>query len=854
MKTRSPKLSLPTLSAEDKTARKLVVQSIANDLFSLRDGVDRSVYYGVFGEEKRKMMNLYPWLTNGVLHYQISKLELQKKNKLELQKKNADLTELQEKLNNGHGGRPEGTTEEALKTLSFRKRKAVDDAAQMFSAKKQKGKLRKGELAAIISSAISSNGLQDETTFDISLKTIRSRERNKTATGIGSRFGATSPLVEIEPLVVEFCIERARMGQPFSQGEGIAFINSIIDGTTHQTKLVTYQTKHIKMRKSSPNVGTVGRSYWRGFLKRNKNLLDSGSPNLQAISRKEWSSYLNFERMYDLVYNQMEHAGVLEKLESPQWMDIDGNIVMEEAEALGKKVEHRLKHPEYVLFVDEVGNNTNMKEDGRVGGERLLKAKGTKASISASTTDAHYTVLGFTAATGEAVMCAIIFAGSYTTQKLQLGTDIQAPLVDGEESVRGNYGAGKRYPGGPSCSFRGKIVPPFICCSPKGGITSELLKQMLQRMDELELFPRTLGGPIPFIQLDGHGSRLQLPFLRYILTPATEWRACIGVPNGTAAWQVGDSSEQNGSWKMASTSFKRKLCIFKVSMGISMTVAPTDIIPIVNHAWDRSFAKIDTNKKAIAERGWGPLNRALLMDKDILKTRVELEKTEVATATIKQILTPSPSGPPTTIEVVIDGSTVVSDLTAATPLPNTINPATLNLSYGFSGKILTDVMQYAMKNEKTTANLAKRYEEGKTLRDSLLSQSNKRLTAGSLFRSNRVALDSEVLEYLEEKEAESVRKNKNNLIKANKEFDTYQSAALLAMSNKKSPDKMSVKDLKAIVRYKKRKGDAAIPATKLLLLERYEASVGREDQTRAQFIADRVVEGVQECAVEVGIL
>ena len=54
------------------------------------------------------------------------------------------------------------------------------------------------------------------------------------------------------------------------------------------------------------------------------------------------------------------------------------------------------------------------------------------------------------------------------------------------------------------------------------------------------------------------------------------------------------------------------------------------------------------------------------------------------------------------------------------------------------------------------------------MRDSLLSQSNNRLTAGSFFRSNRVALDSEVMEYLDEKEAESVRKNKNNLIKGNK--------------------------------------------------------------------------------------
>ena len=96
MKTRSPKPSLPTLSDEDKTARKLVVQSIANDLFSLKEGLDRTFYYGVLGKEKRKMMNLYPWLTDGAIRYQVSKLELQKKNKVELQKKNADMIELRE--------------------------------------------------------------------------------------------------------------------------------------------------------------------------------------------------------------------------------------------------------------------------------------------------------------------------------------------------------------------------------------------------------------------------------------------------------------------------------------------------------------------------------------------------------------------------------------------------------------------------------------------------------------------------------------------------------------------------------------------------------------------------------------
>ena len=57
-------------------------------------------------------------------------------------------------------------------------------------------------------------------------------------------------------------------------------------------------------------------------------------------------------------------------------MNRNGDIVMSAKEALGMKVTHQVKHPEYILFVDEVGNNTNMKDDGKVGGERLIKEKG----------------------------------------------------------------------------------------------------------------------------------------------------------------------------------------------------------------------------------------------------------------------------------------------------------------------------------------------------------------------------------------------------------------------------------------------------------------------------------------------
>ena len=39
--------------------------------------------------------------------------------------------------------------------------------------------------------------------------------------------------------------------------------------------------------------------------------------------------------------------------------------------------------------------------------------------------------------------------------------------------------------------------------------------------------------------------------------------------------------------------------------------APTDIVMLVNTAWEYSFARTDSNKKAIAKRGWFSFNRNL---------------------------------------------------------------------------------------------------------------------------------------------------------------------------------------------------------------------------------------------------
>ena len=61
----------------------------------------------------------------------------------------------------------------------------------------------------------------------------------------------------------------------------------------------------------------------------------------------------------------------------------------------------------------------------------------------------------------------------------------------------------------------------------------------------------------------------------------------------------------------------------------SPSILPTDIIPIVNFALSQSFAWVQSSKKAIALRGWGPLNYNLLSNKQIQPTMTNDESIEL---------------------------------------------------------------------------------------------------------------------------------------------------------------------------------------------------------------------------------
>lgn len=121
------------------------------------------------------------------------------------------------------------------------------------------------------------------------------------------------------------------------------------------------------------------------------------------------------KQMDDVIYNEMaDEARIAVRLLDAIDIDKNGSIVSEDNTSLvafGLPTNMELVFPEYLLFAEETGCNTNQQKDGHIAGTKFLVQRGTTPKIQCATSDHHFTVLGFTAAMGEPVLCVIIFAG-----------------------------------------------------------------------------------------------------------------------------------------------------------------------------------------------------------------------------------------------------------------------------------------------------------------------------------------------------------------------------------------------------------------------------------------------------------
>ena len=200
----------------------------------------------------------------------------------------------------------------------------------------------------------------------------------------------------------------------------------MISGTTHQSNLVKFKED----RKLDGCKEQLAYTWFNGFVKRNPTVITRRAVKF-AISRSQWCNLQKFEIMYNAVYEESVLTGVACKIESDgAYMDSTCSIVDDEGDACGRKGQYKLTHPEYLLFVDEVGSNTNMSRDENKGGERLVCERGSVSRQQASTSDAHFTVLRFINVLSQPVLCGIIIGGASFSPDQILGFDIMAALPE----------------------------------------------------------------------------------------------------------------------------------------------------------------------------------------------------------------------------------------------------------------------------------------------------------------------------------------------------------------------------------------------------------------------------------------
>jgi hypothetical protein len=195
------------------------------------------------------------------------------------------------------------------------------------------------------------------------------------------------------------------------------------------------QGEEVQQPADSETIMLLGSGYWNRFMRRHRHIIRSKRSVKFEAKRAEWCTYENFSEMYDHIYEAMVKHGIASKCNTKVKLDKAGDIVDFSDEAFAVPMQYLMQRPDKLIFVDEVGSNTCTTKDGHVGGEKFLCQADARPQIKASTKDSHFTVLGFTAATGEPVMCAIIFSAKEMCESWVLGFNALAPWVGDDNNV-----------------------------------------------------------------------------------------------------------------------------------------------------------------------------------------------------------------------------------------------------------------------------------------------------------------------------------------------------------------------------------------------------------------------------------
>ena len=280
------------------------------------------------------------------------------------------------------------------------------------------------------------------------------------------------------------------------------------------------------------------------------------------------------------------------------------------------------------------------------------------------------------------------------------------------------------------------------------------------------------------------------------------------------------------------TRAKQELLATKEELGIyDDSLVDTDLIPLINKAWKASFARVDKNRNAHADRGWNPLNQNLLLNVDLRATVTSKERLNQHH---NNIIIPQKNQK---MEESSRTCTAATTKSEASSLSNnhpsftstvSANPSDLNFN---SGQSLTCLK--AMLSQEQLHEARQRIQEdrshGKSIKEQL--KANTRLSAGILFKAGSNRLGKTVFEVCKENHDEKWKMAIEKIQKEEEEYKINFSEAQKVFEKKDDVNKMTIKELTIICKPLKRKSDGAMPNKKKDLIAKYHEWVARPAPT-----------------------
>ena len=153
-----------------------------------------------------------------------------------------NLTSTEESRN--FGGRPKGTTNEALRDLKFKEKLALNWAAVEFEKAKEKGRSQWGIYDRIIKEANKKFDLPEK--YCIKKQTVHSRLPVSRKTLVANH-GFVSPMIRMEGYFVNIFFTLSAMRQPSNETEGVQLINSMVKRTFTEKEVRDWKKKHLKL-------------------------------------------------------------------------------------------------------------------------------------------------------------------------------------------------------------------------------------------------------------------------------------------------------------------------------------------------------------------------------------------------------------------------------------------------------------------------------------------------------------------------------------------------------------------------------------------------------------------------------